>query len=73
MLLDDKEMLGRTTLQTKSKGSATTCLQHNSGGAEEGTTPKLKGRSGASFLYEYLTFGSRFSLQDLGMREKMDV
>ena len=66
-------MLGRTTLQTKRKGGATACFHHNSSGAEEGTTPKLKGRSGARFLYANLTFGSRFSLQDLGMRENMDV
>ena len=73
LLLDNRAVLGRTTLQTKSKGSATAYLQHNLGGAEEGTAPRFKGRSGAWFLYASLTFGSRFSLQDLGMRENMDV
>ena len=38
-----KAVLGKPTLQIKSKGGATPCIQHNSGGAEEGTTPKLKG------------------------------
>ena len=66
-------MLGRTTLQTKRKGGATTCIQQNSGDAEEVTAPRIKGRSGARILYANLTFGSRFSLQDLGMRENMDV
>ena len=73
MPLDDRAVLGRTALQTKSKGGATTYIQHYSGSAEEGTASKLKGRSGARFLYANLKFGSRFSLQDLGMRENMDV
>ena len=64
---------GVTTLKTKRKGDSITYLQHNSGGAKEGTAPKLKGRSSARFLYANLTSGSRFSLQDLGMRENMDV
>ena len=66
-------MLGRTTLQRKRKGGATACIQQNLGGAEEGTAPKLQGRSGARFLYASLTSGSRISLQYLGMRENMDV
>ena len=53
------------------KGDATTYLQHNSGGAEEGTSPKLKVRSVARFLYAILTSRSMFSLQYLGMRENM--
>ena len=64
---------GRIALQTKSKGGATTCLQHNSASVEEGTAPKLKGRSSARFLCANLTFGARFSLQDFGMRENMDI
>ena len=43
-------VIGINALKTKSKGGATAYLQHNSGGAEEGTTPKLKGISGARFL-----------------------
>ena len=64
---------GRTALQTKSKGGATAYLQHNSGGAEEGTTSRVKARSSARFLYASLTSRSRFSLQYLGMMKNMDV
>ena len=63
---------GRTTLQTKDKGGGISCIQHNSGFSEEGIAPKIKGRSDAWFLYASLTFGSRFSLQYLGMRENKD-
>ena len=66
-------VLGITNIQKKRKGGATSCVQHNSGGAEEGTALKLKGRSGARFLYSSLTSRSMFSLQYLGMRENMDV
>ena len=68
-----EQFQGRTALQTKSKGGATSCLQHNSSTAKEGTAPRIEARSGARFLYVILTSGSMFSLQYLGMRENMDV
>ena len=64
---------GIIAIQTNNKGGATACLQHYSGGDEEGTTPKNKVKSGVWFLCASLTYGARFLLQYLGMRENMDV
>ena len=67
----DRAALGRTAHCLKGKGGATTYFKHITGGAEEGTTFLLKGRSGAGFSYTNLMSGPMFLLHNLGLSETL--
>ena len=68
----DRAVLGRTVPLLKGKGSATAYCQHITGGADEGTTFLLKGRSGAGFSYTNLMPGPMFLLHNLGLRATLE-
>ena len=56
----DRAVLGRTAPCLNGKGGATAYFQCIIGGAKEGTTFLLKGRSGAGFSYMDLMSGPMF-------------
>ena len=64
----DRAVLGKTVHCSKGKRGATAYSQHIIGGAEEGTTFLLKGRSGAGFSYtifisEPMLLASQFGIE----------
>ena len=67
----DRVILGRTVYLFKGKGGATAYFQHIAGGATEGTTFLLKGRSVVGFSYVNLMYGPIFFLHNLELRETL--